>query len=71
MSKKVIPRDKSRVAHAAKQQPRAAAKAPARSQQRSRQTNQGAPNRARRAKAAPQKRGIAGFFERLFARFRR
>lgn len=72
MSKKVIPRDKSRVAHAAKQQPKATAKAPAHSsQQRARQTHQGAPNRARSAKAAPQKSGIAGFFQRLFSRFKR
>lgn len=71
MSKKVIPRDKSRVAHAAKQQPKAPVKAPARAQQRGRQAPHSAPNRARSAKAAPQKTGIAGFFQRLFSRFRK
>ncbi len=70
MSKKVIPRDKSRVAQAAKQQHKTA-KAIAGDRQRARQTGQGPTNRPRSAKAAPQKGGIAGFFQRLFARFKK
>jgi hypothetical protein len=70
MSKKLVPRDKSRVAHAAKREVKAPAKAPAKAQPRARH-NQSAPNRARSVKAAPQKTGIAGFFQRLFGRFRK
>jgi hypothetical protein len=68
MSKKLVPRDKGRVSQAAKRP----AKAPVKTQPGSaRRSNPGPANRARNAKAAPQKGGIAGFFQRLFGRFRR
>ena len=66
MAKKVIPRDKHRVEqavkHGTKVPPKAKAVAPR------------AANRPHRSafKAAPaQKSGIAGFFQRLFGRFKR
>lgn len=65
MAKKVIPRDKSRVEHAAKHARKAPAKAKAAAPRPA--------NRKRRsgARSAPQKTGIAGFFQRLFTRFKR
>jgi hypothetical protein len=66
MAKKVIPRDKTRVEHAAKQgkmpsKAKAAASRPAASR-----------NRRPAHKAAPaQKSGIAGFIQRFFGRFKR
>ncbi len=68
MAKKVIPRDKGRVEHAAKQ---GAVKKP--KAQTPRRAQQQAVSRSRRSGrvATAQKGGIAGFFQRLFGRFRR
>jgi hypothetical protein len=70
MAKKVIPRDKSRVEHAAKQ---GAVKKPKAQATRRAPQQSGSRNRRRGGgkAATAQKGGIGGFFQRLLGRFRR
>jgi hypothetical protein len=68
MAKKVIPRDKSRVEHAARQGAKKQGKAFGLRRAPQQAANR---NRRRSTRAAPPKTGIAGFFQRLLGRFRR
>jgi hypothetical protein len=68
MAKKVLPRDKSRVEHAARRGAKKQGKAFGLRRAPQQAANR---NRRRSTRAAPQKAGIAGFVQRLLGRFRR